>query len=128
MSRTAKQEMGRWAEDQAAEHLCRRGLKLIARNFACRFGEVDLILRGDDVIVFVEVRARRKMTFMTPAASIDTHKQRRLALTAAHFLKTRPRYRDLPARLDVVSITGPHSQARLEWIKNAFLLDDCAGY
>ena len=65
-----------------AKYLQRRGLQLIARNYACRFGEIDLVMRHDDILAFIEVRGRASTAFLAPAQSIDARKQRRLALTA----------------------------------------------
>ena len=122
-----RQAIGRNAENRVAAYLRRRGLKLIARNFGCKFGEIDLIMLHGEVVVFVEVRRRTSTAFMTPAASIDPRKQRRLALTAALFLKGQPQYARLPARFDVVAITGANYRTTFEWIPNAFAVDDCAG-
>ena len=122
------QTKGRWAERQAAAHLREQGLKLIARNYRSRFGEVDLIMIDSGVTVFVEVKRRRSTAFMSPAESVDVHKQRRLALAAGRFLATHPHYGRRPARFDVVTITGPNYQPRFDWIRDAFQLDDSAGY
>ena len=122
------QAEGRWAERQAASHLRGRGLKLIASNYRSRFGEVDLIMSDGGVIVFVEVKRRRSARFMNPAESVDVHKQRRLAMAAGRFLATHPRYGRQPARFDVVTITGPNYRPQFDWIRDAFQLDDSAGY
>lgn len=122
------QTEGHWAERQAASHLRGRGLKLIARNYRSRFGEVDLIMSDGEMIVFVEVKRRRSATFMNPAESVDVHKQRRLAMAAGRFLATHPRYGRQPARFDVVTITGPNYRPQFDWIRDAFQLDDSAGY
>ena len=122
------QAEGHWAERQAASHLRGRGLKLIARNYRSRFGEVDLIMSDDEVIVFVEVKRRQSARFMNPAESVDVHKQRRLGLAAGRFLATHPRYGRQPARFDVVTITGPNYRPQFDWIRDAFQLDDSAGY
>ena len=122
------QTKGRWAERQAESHLRGRGLKLIARNYRSRFGEVDLIMSDDEVIVFVEVKRRQSARFMNPAESVDVHKQRRLGLAAGRFLATHPRYGRQPARFDVVTITGPNYRPQFDWIRDAFQLDDNAGY
>ena len=122
------QATGRWAERQAAWHLRARGLKLIARNYRSRFGEVDLIMSDSGAIVFVEVKRRRSASFMNPAESVDVHKQRRLAMAAGRFLAAHPHYGHQPARFDVVTITGPNYRLRFDWIRDAFQLDDNVGY
>ena len=122
------QAKGRWAERQAARHLRGHGMKLITHNYRSRFGEVDLIMSDGGVIVFVEVKRRRSARFMNPAESVDVHKQRRLAMAAGRFLSTHPRYGRQPARFDVVTITGPNYRPQFDWIRDAFQLDDSAGY
>ncbi|MCY4212668.1 MAG: YraN family protein [Gammaproteobacteria bacterium] len=125
---TKAQARGQWAERRAAWHLRGRGLKLIARNYRCRFGEVDLIMSDGEATVFVEVKRRRNDAFMNPAESVDVHKQRRLAMAAGAFLAAHPRYGRHPARFDVVTITGPNYRPRFDWIRDAFQLDDSAGH
>ncbi len=75
-------------------------------------------MRDGAVLVFVEVRYRRSVRFGTPAATVDARKQRRLATTARHYLKTHPT--QLACRFDVVAISG---QDTIQWIRNAFTLD-----
>jgi putative endonuclease len=90
-------------------------LRPIARNHRCRQGEIDLVMRDGDTLVFVEVRYRRGERFGTPAETVDRHKQRRLVAAAGHYLQGHPS--PLPCRFDVVAIGGGD---RIEWLKNAF--------
>ena len=119
-------DKGRRAEDLALEHLERHGLELIARNYRCRAGEVDLVMEHAGLVVFVEVRSRaRQSAFVSPKETVDWRKQRRLARVAAWFLRRRREYWPTgPVRFDVVSVTKPNYHARLEWIRNAFQVDD----
>ncbi|NGP52187.1 YraN family protein [Thioalkalivibrio sp. XN8] len=112
------------AEAAALRYLERRGLRLLARNYHCRLGEIDLVMQDDSTLVFVEVRARADARHGGAAASVGPHKQRRLALAARHYLMTHPRAAALPARFDVVAISGPAGENEPEWIRAAF---DCAG-
>lgn len=105
-------------ERLAARFLTRQGLRLIGRNHRCRFGEIDLIMRDGDCLVFVEVRYRGSTDFGSPAETVDLRKRHRLAAAAGHFLQTSPYV--LPCRFDVVAISG---QDHIEWLKNAFTLD-----
>lgn len=112
-SRTAKQVEGQAAEDAALAYLQAQGLILLQRNFRCKGGEIDLILRQQDTLVFVEVRKRTDSRYGGAAASVTARKQARLILAAQVFLQ---RYRVPPAcRFDVVAFDGD----RLSWIKNA---------
>ncbi|HET9836443.1 MAG TPA: YraN family protein [Rhodanobacteraceae bacterium] len=107
-------------EDRALEHLQRAGLKLLARNFATRFGEVDLVMRDSDVLVFVEVRYRRHRAFGGGAASVGTAKQERIARAAQAFLQAHPKLSELPCRFDVVAFDGEARTAECEWMRAAF--------
>ncbi|MBI5919522.1 MAG: YraN family protein [Nitrosomonadales bacterium] len=104
------------AEQRAADFLTRRGLRLLARNFRCRYGEIDLILQDGDTLVFVEVRLRSRSDFGGAAASIDSHKQRKLTLAAQHYLAQLPR--TPPCRFDAILMRDAGES--IEWIKNAF--------
>jgi putative endonuclease len=105
--------IGLAVEQAAKAYLEARGLRHLASNFRCRGGEIDLIMRAAQCIVFVEVRYRRSRRFGGAAASIDAGKRRRLRIAANTYLH---RYRvGLPARIDVVTVDGPD----IEWITNA---------
>ena len=107
---------GREAEDKAARHLERAGLRLVARNFRVRGGEIDLICRDGKVLVFVEVRQRSRSDFGGAGASITAGKQRRIVLAAQHYLAGQPA---CDCRFDCVLLDGE----RLEWLKDAFSAD-----
>lgn len=109
---------GRDAEDLALDYLTRRGLTLVARNFRCRRGELDLVLRDGDTVVVAEIRCRTDNTFGTPAESVDARKQARLVATTLVFLQGRPELAAAPLRFDVVSVSG--RDRRIEWIRDAF--------
>ena len=99
------------------------GLELIARNFHCRFGEVDLIMSEADCLVFVEVRYRQSSQFASARQSVDRRKQLKLARTAAFFLSRKPGYANTSVRFDVLAIDRTAGQNTLEWIKDAFRPD-----
>ena len=107
---------GRWAEDEAARHLESHGLRISARNYRCRGGEIDLVCRDGATLVFVEVRQRQRGDFGGAAASITVAKQRRIALAAQHYLSAH-RLLDAPCRFDCVLIDG---DARPDWLRDAF--------
>ena len=106
---------GAQAEQLAAQHLQRHGLALVQANYRCRFGEIDLILRDKENLVFAEVRQRSRGDYGGAAASIDARKQQRLILTAQHYLASLPRIP--PCRFDAVLLDAA---GNIEWIKNAF--------
>ncbi len=114
------QSAGAWAEDAALAHLRRRGLQLIARNYACKMGEADLIMVDQGVLVIAEVRHRRHHDFGGALESVTRSKQQRLAKAAGHFLVRHPRFAGWPCRFDVISVSKRNSQAHIDWISNAF--------
>lgn len=105
------------AEERACAHLRRRGLTLLERNFRCRRGEIDLIMRDGSTVVFVEVRYRRNARFGDSAETVDVRKQHRLLAAAQTYLQRNAH--QTPCRFDVVAITG----TELQWITNAFEAD-----
>ena len=112
MSRRAE---GGAHESQAADYLCSRGLKLIESNYHSRMGEIDLIMLDGQSLVFVEVRYRKSARFGGAASSITPAKQRKIALTALHYLQSRKKTNEV-CRFDAVTI----SPSGLEWIRDAF--------
>ena len=120
-TRTLAQERGRKAEQQALKFLKANGLVPVAKNFRCRFGEIDHIMREGNCLVFVEVRYRTNSRFVSAASSVDRHKQRKLVQTAASFLSQHAEYRNHNVRFDVLAFDkAPKQQCELQWIKDAF--------
>ena len=115
-ARLAASRRGAEAEDLAARFLARQGLVVMARNFRTRFGEIDLVARDGDTLVFVEVRARSWSAFGGAAASVDAGKQRRIIAAARHYLARLPA--EPACRFDVLTLQG--TQAAPAWIRGAF--------
>jgi putative endonuclease len=114
--------VGRRGEDLAARHLETHGLRLLERNYRCRGGEIDLVMLDGESLVLVEVRLRSSAAHGGAAASVGPHKQRRFVRAARHLLLTRPAYRELRARFDVVALDRDASggELRVTWIRDAF--------
>lgn len=112
---------GRQAEDLAAHFLEKKKLRIIARNYRCRGGEIDLVCRDGKVLVFVEVRLRQSTAFGGAAASVTAIKQRRIILAAQHFLMTNALTND-DCRFDCILMNGT-SGNDVEWLRDAFSLD-----
>ena len=110
---SAKQRQGQGWEQRALAHLAAHGLRLVESNYRCKSGEIDLILRDGEALVFVEVRQREAGTHGGAAASITPAKIRRLVRAAQTYLQRFPKVP--PCRFDVVAIDGPH----LDWMKGA---------
>lgn len=113
--------LGNAAEAQALCYLQAQGLILVQRNFRCRTGELDLIMRDTETLVFVEVRSRRYAQYGSPAESVTPAKQHKLLSAAACYLQRQ--CLDLPCRFDVIAIRKSAAKAQIEWIKDAFRLD-----
>lgn len=109
------QRHGTEAELSAQQHLQQHGLRPLERNHRCRGGEIDLVMRDKQTLVFVEVRLRRNSGFGGALASVDRRKQRRLILAAQHYLQRHPW--DGPCRFDVVGIDALGS---CDWVRDAF--------
>ena len=125
MAGNATRALAKWrgqkAEQQAFEFLRAKGLIPVAKNFRCRFGEVDHIMCEGNCLVFVEVRYRASSRFVSAAGSVDRHKQRKLVQTAASFLSQHAEYRNHNVRFDVLAFDKvPDRQCELQWIKDAF--------
>ena len=111
-------EIGAAGEERAARHLAAQGLRVLARNFRVKGGEIDLVCRDGATLVFVEVRLRRNAAYGGAAASITATKQRRLILAARHYLARVP---DTPCRFDCVLLSGlGDTDGGIEWIRDAF--------
>ncbi|MBA8882521.1 YraN family protein [Dokdonella fugitiva] len=122
----ARREAGARYEDFACAELQRAGLVPIARNYSCRYGELDLVMRDAATLVFVEVRYRRSggtSRYGDGAESVGAAKRARLQRAAAMFLAQHPAYADAACRFDVVAIAGDGADARVHWLRNAFETD-----
>ena len=108
---------GASAEDIACTYLQKRGLRLVTRNFRCRSGEIDLIMRDGEDLVFVEVRYRKQDAFGSAAETISAGKKARIIRTASYYLQRQPL--EPPCRFDVVAVRGVTTRS-IEWIRDAF--------
>ena len=117
-------QQGEDAELACSRYLKKQGLKLISNNFSSRYGEIDLIMLDDKILVFVEVRFRKNNSFGDGLASVTVSKQTKLRKTAELYLQNNSRYKN--ARFDVVSMSKNNqtdSATQLytfDWVTNAF--------
>ncbi len=112
--------IGHDAETLAERFLSRRGLLPITRNYRCRRGEIDLVMRDADTLVFVEVRRRSSRAFGGGLESVSAAKRARLVVAAEHYLMMHRIGDDRPCRFDVVAIDGPPLRTTIDWVRNAF--------
>jgi putative endonuclease len=119
--RTANRALGDDAENLAFRYLKQHGLTPVQRNFACRLGELDLIMRDDSCLVVVEVRFRSHRSFVPAELTVDARKQSKIVRTAAMFLAWNERFASMPLRFDVVAIDADaHGETTIKWIRDAF--------
>ena len=98
-----RKKLGARGEDAAVRFLCARGLRVLERNYRCRFGEIDIIALDGETVVFVEVKLRFEP--VDPFEAVDARKQGQISRTAFDFLERRAML-GRPARFDVVAVEG----------------------
>jgi putative endonuclease len=113
------QEFGKESESLAVKTLKKQGYEILETNFKTKLGEIDIIARDGDTLVFVEVKARKNQRYGDPRSAVTWHKQRKISLTALYYLKKTGRM-NVRARFDVVSILLDENHPRIEIVKNAF--------
>lgn len=114
-----RRALGDNAEQRACRFLQAKGLTLIVQNFRSRIGEIDLIMRDKQDVVFVEVRSRAQNYYGSAIESINETKQKKILATALFFLQQRNWLDQVNCRFDVIGIC----QNQIEWIPNAFTAD-----
>ena len=113
------QRYGRKGEQIAVRHLEKYGYQILEKNYRTRLGEIDIIARDQDVIVFVEVKARQSASYGDPKGAVTAHKQRKISMVALQYLKS-TRQVEARARFDVVAVHPSGAGHRIEVVKNAF--------
>jgi putative endonuclease len=116
-----KLQIGKQAEQEARAYLQTHGLLLLEQNYRSPFGEIDLILRDSDDIVFIEVRYRSRTDYGTAAETVNKRKQMKLYKTAIHFLQRKKWLNKVNGRFDIIAIHATFTGSwQIEWFKNAF--------
>jgi putative endonuclease len=111
-----KKQLGDIAEEKACLFLKAKGFSFVDRNYRSPFGEIDLIMKDNEEIVFIEVRSRRDTLYGTAIESINRIKQQKVMKSALCYLQKRKWLDKVNYRFDVVGCSPTH----IEWIKNAF--------
>ncbi|HEU4936692.1 MAG TPA: YraN family protein [Vicinamibacterales bacterium] len=114
-----RQMLGKLGEDLAVDELERRGYAVLARRYRTRHGEIDVVARDGETIVFVEVKAKESAEFGTAAEAVTVRKQRRVVSMAVDYL-ARNRLTSSPCRFDVVAIDGVGDEATVTYYRGAF--------
>ncbi|WPD22241.1 MAG: YraN family protein [Candidatus Electrothrix aestuarii] len=107
---------GRAGEDAAVRYLEKMGYTILERNYRLRIGEVDIIARDKEYLVFIEVKTRRSKTFGSPFDAVDNRKQQQIIQVASAYV----RGKEVPVRFDVVAVHLSGQDIRVEVLKNAF--------
>ena len=118
---TSPTMVGQAIESEAQHYLTQRGLQFIARNVRFKVGEIDLIMRHRDILVFIEVRYRANPAYGSGLESITAFKKKRLMRATQWYLLKNPWAQKMPCRVDVVSVSGALPHRGFEWIENVSL-------
>ena len=108
---------GKSAEALAENYLAGMGLVSVSRNYRCRQGEIDLIMRDGETLVFVEVRYRKSGDYGTALETVTATKQHKILVAAQFYIQKQKVDDTIPLRFDVIGITGNN----IQWIKAAFV-------
>ncbi|MBR2766339.1 MAG: YraN family protein [Blautia sp.] len=111
-----KRLLGAEKENLAAAWLEDQGLRILARNYRCRLGEIDLIAKDQETVVFLEIKYRKNPDKGEAVWAVDMRKQRVISKVAKYYLTAVFRSVDIPCRFDVIGIDGE----QITWIRNAF--------
>ena len=124
MSKASNRPKGNYIETLASAYLSREGYQILARNYAYMGGELDIVARDGETLVFVEVKSVWNNQQGNPAARVNALKQKKIWQTACHFLATQkkfaPRGFEEPCRFDVLSARVYQTPLQFTHIKNAF--------
>jgi putative endonuclease len=114
-----KKELGKKGEEHALRFLKKKGYRIIEKNYVCKMGEMDIIGKEKDTLVFIEVKTRASTEFGPPQLAVHSSKQRQLSKVALNYLNEK-RLNDVKARFDVVAILLGQKGEEIELIRDAF--------
>lgn len=115
-----KQKIGHEVEEMVQAYLIDSGLKAVTTNYFCQGGEIDLIMRDTDVLVFVEVRYRQNEDYGGAVASITKRKQLKIVKAAKVYLQEKNLWDKVFCRFDVVVVRDNNGERTMHWLKDAF--------
>jgi putative endonuclease len=116
-----KKEIGQRGEEMAVSFLKGLNYQILERNYRCKLGEVDIIARDNDTLVFIEVRTRSSLAFGLPQESINRRKRHQISKVALEFI-LRKKMKNTPARFDVIAISLEPGKEKVDHIRDAFEL------
>ena len=112
----AQQRVGRWGEQAAADYLEKQGYIILARNFRTAHGEIDIIARQKNVLVFVEVKARSSNRYGYPEFSVSPKKRQHILSAAQEYILSHPEFATW--RVDVIAVEGETGEAKISQFEN----------
>jgi putative endonuclease len=115
-----RKQVGNKGESLAEDYIKRKGYKIIQRNYRCRLGEIDIIAKDDDTIVFIEVRTKQNENFGSPQDSVTSTKINKISKTALRFIQEK-NLSGYSYRFDFIAITFSQGKPNIEHIENAFM-------
>ena len=115
-----RKQVGNKGESLAEDYIKRKGYKIIQRNYRCRLGEIDIIAKDDDTIVFIEVRTKQNENFGSPQGSVTSTKKSKISKTALSFIQEK-NLSGYSYRFDFIAITFSQGKPNIEHIENAFM-------
>jgi len=120
--RTEKRKTGDAGEGKACLFLCKKGFRIVARNFSFKGGELDIVAADDrkKLLVYVEVKSRNSLAFGLPCQAVGMSKQSKIRNTAMFFFCTHPKYKDYSQRMDIIEVLELPSGSYIRHLENAF--------
>lgn len=117
---TDRKRLGNWGEEAAAQYLSALGYRILARNWHCRYGELDIVAETDRLLALVEVKTRESDCFRPAREAVDFRKRRKLVRAGLAWLAAHPE-EERPVRFDVAEVyPGPDGQAMITYLEDAF--------
>jgi putative endonuclease len=117
-----RKELGKKGEEVALRFLKKRGYRIVEKNYVCKMGEMDIVAKEKDTLVFIEVKTRTSTHFGPPQLAVNFWKQRQLSKVALNYLNEK-KLQDMKSRFDVVAILLGQEKEKIELIKDAFDLN-----
>lgn len=120
-NRTERRKTGDIGEEAAANYLVKKGYSIIARNFKCKTGELDIVaMNSEGILAFVEVKSRKSTDYGLPCQAVSEKKRQRLIRTAQFFLLKNPQLRRFQPRMDIIELLRVDGQVYIRHLPNSF--------
>ena len=115
-------DLGNWGEEQAVEFLKDNGYEIVCRNFYSYQGEIDIVAKTDNELVFCEVKTRRNIEYGMPIEAVNKYKEKHLKFTAEYFIY-KNRIENIPIRFDIIEVYLINHKVNIKHVKNVFFFN-----